>query len=77
MRVICVNNIDYINYHDDKVITKFDLTIGKEYDAYIAIYESDSYYVVKNDSGTKDPYPLTFFMTLEEYRNKKLGEIGI
>lgn len=74
MMVICIKN-SYLDWGGG--ICKHDITIGKEYDAYIAAYESNSYYVVINDDGIKNAYPLTYFITLEEYRNKKLGEIGI
>jgi len=73
MKVVCIDNKGYHPELDNH----FCLTIGKEYDAYIGIYECDFYYEVKNDEGTKNTYPLTYFMTLEEYRNQKLEELGI
>jgi hypothetical protein len=56
----------------------YNLTIGKEY--YI-LYDyaigTDDYYILKNDKDAACSYPVNCFMTFDEYRNKKLEDIGI
>lgn len=71
-KVICINNkkgssdTDYI-----------PLTIGKEYDAYLLFLGPYIYYRIIDDTGDTYSYSPDFFITLEEYRDKKLEEIGI
>ena len=75
-KVICINkkgssDTDYI-----------PLTIGKEYDAYLLFsFKTDAgthtYYRIIDDTGDTYSYSPDFFITLEEYRDKKLEEIGI
>lgn len=70
MRVICVNNEGFIH-----------LTLGKKYDAKLATVDVPSgqiiYYYVIDDAGCENIYSTKLFMTMGEYRNKKLEEIGI
>ena len=73
MKVVCIDNKGYHPELDNH----FCLTIGKEYDAYIGIYECDFYYEVMNDIGTKCPYSMKYFINQEEMRDKKLEELGI
>lgn len=75
MKVVCVSNDYYID--------KKNLTIGKEYEC-ISIdhndikYWSDLYYCMIIDNNNKEMmYPKFFFVTVEEYRNRKLEDIGI
>lgn len=61
MKLICISN-------------KYtQLIIGKEYEC---TKETDFYYVVKvnNREGIFDKY---YFITIDEYRNQKLNELGI
>jgi len=57
-----------------------DLTIGKEYDA-ISRSDSDSY-MIQHESDNSNYLKLglfskSSFMTLEEYRSKRLEDLGI
>lgn len=66
MRVICVDNdAGHVN-----------LTIGKEYDAENTGKFANSY-LVKNDYGFIWIYLKSWFITLEEHRNRKLEELDI
>ncbi len=72
-KVICIKNTDKIcqilHYLDD------NLTIGKEYDAeYITEYQK---YLILNDKNSYIYYPIEWFITVEEYRDKRLKELGI
>lgn len=71
MKVICVDN-KIIGYDYKKIF--LPLTIGKTYE-YAHEYEYS--YIIKDDSGLGRYYQKYFFITLEEYRNKRLKEIGI
>lgn len=66
MKVICINN-------DDGLV---NLTIGKEYDAVNTDKFANSY-LIKNDYGFIWIYLKSWFITLEEHRNKKLEELDI
>jgi hypothetical protein len=50
------------------------ITIGKIYD--VEGHDRDCYYI-KCDSGFTVLYLKRYFLTLDEYRNKKLEDIGI
>ena len=67
MNVKCISNNsgDYIY-----------LTVGKEY-TYINIFHQVKYYRIIDDTNSSNVYPMKCFLTLEEYRNRKLEEIGI
>lgn len=64
MKVVCIDNIN----------NQLTLTIGKIYDA--EGHDRD-YYFIKSDIGHMILYPKNLFLTMNEYRNKKLEEIGI
>lgn len=66
MKVICVDN--KCGEH------LFSLTIGKEY--YIIQVYWD-YYRLRNDLGDFISYSKEFFMSIKEYRNRRLEEIGV
>lgn len=64
MRVVCIDNKN-----------DTDLTIGKIYtNLSIGIHSN---YWIKNDNGYISLYDNRLFITLEEWREKKLKEIGI
>jgi hypothetical protein len=73
MKVICVNNIIPVDNEDISI----PLTIGKEYDICFVTYCRPIHYTIVDDAGNKHLYQKDFFITLEEYRNKRLKEIGI
>lgn len=54
-----------------------NLTIGKEYECLNSNVDYANYYMVRNDNNTNIMCPKHFFITKEEYRNKRLEEIGI
>ncbi|MDD4157431.1 MAG: hypothetical protein PHY08_12770 [Candidatus Cloacimonetes bacterium] len=68
MRLICVNNIDdgHLTY----------LTIGKEYKC-LQIVNYENRYTIINDNHEVFWYSRKLFISLEEYRDKKLEDIGI
>lgn len=75
MKVVCIKN-SYLDW--DGGICKYDITIGKKYDVIKSHYFQDKYYYsIINDSGNSYPYLVKLFITLNEYRNKRLEEIGI
>ena len=75
MKVICVES------------GRFDIIIGKEYECVdIKKIEPDNpkshYYTIINGRGgrtrrSRRDYPARYFITKEEMRDKKLGELGI
>ena len=65
MKVICVDNYEGV----------VSLIIGKEYEA--EYYNADYYSIRTENSRYMITYPKYCFVTLEEYRNKRLEEIGI
>jgi hypothetical protein len=69
MKLICINN--KIGKHDD---INFNLTIGKEYEC---TNETEFYYVVKINNNCEGLFEKYYFITMEEYRNQKLRELGI
>ncbi len=74
MKMICVNNED-----EDEDI---NLTIGKEYECLDSYYYGNySFEIIicklVNDIGKWIVCPKNYFITLEEYRNQKLEELGI
>jgi hypothetical protein len=71
MKVICVKNIS------DIYKNHFNLTVDKEYDADIKVINHKIFYCLRNDLAIKNMYDKSYFITKEEYRNKKLEELGI
>jgi len=66
MKVICINN------------SLAALTVGKKYYCSAIIQDSDGkMYLIRNDFGLELFYKTCYFITEEEYRDKKLGELGI
>ncbi len=70
MKVICVKNRN--EYNDD--IRQYELTIGKEYTPYLI---NSTWYYIGLDNGYRSVFPKSWFMTKEEYRDKKLEDLGI
>jgi hypothetical protein len=70
MKVICIKNDDLWLNHE--------LTMGKEYE-YSSEFEftGTKYILVRTDDGKMRSCPMEIFITLEEYRDKKLEELGI
>ena len=67
MKLICINNkIGEHNY--------LNLIIGKEYEC---IKETLFHYVVKVNNNYRGVFEKYYFITMEEYRNQKLRELGI
>ncbi len=69
MKMICVNN--------DNGDEDINLTIGKEYECSGSYYGNYSFCKLVNDIGKWIACPKNYFITLEEYRNQKLEELGI
>ncbi len=70
MKVICIRN-DYGGQVVDN-----NLTIGKEYEC-TGEFFTNSYCIIIGGEFELWYCPKDFFITKEEYRNKKLEEIGI
>lgn len=65
MKVICVDNYEGV----------VSLIIGKEYEVE---YYIPGYYSIKTENSRYTiTYPKYCFITLDEYRNKRLKELGI
>lgn len=69
MKVVCIDNNTYKHPLKDGYII-----IGKEYEC---INEKDGYYLIRFNDFFNWWITKELFMTIEEYRNKKLEEIGI
>lgn len=69
MKLICINN--KMDRHDDSY---FNLIIGKEYEC---TKETEFYYVVKVNNNYEGIFEKYYFITIDEYRNQKLSELGI
>jgi hypothetical protein len=84
MKVICVcDRVEY-NYALTGLIgyRNLKLTIGKEYDClneteFQYAIAGTIYYYIKDDYGDLCLCPVNNFLTVEEYRDKKLEELGI
>lgn len=62
MKLICISN-------------KYtQLIIGKEYEC---TNETEFYYVVKINNNCEGLFEKYYFITMKEYRNQKLRELGI
>jgi len=68
MKLMCIKNNREFGYHN--------LTIGKKYHVYTLSMNTKICTVI-NDIGRMYSYSTDFFITLEEYRDKRLKEIGI
>ncbi len=66
MKMICIK----------KVGISDSLTIGKEYDMSAFEYNG-AHFLTINDGGLFDIYPKSWFISVEEYRQKRLEELGI
>ncbi len=80
MKMICID--------DETDILQFgarekELTRGKEYEVLHKYYELDGemrspiQIIVMNDRGRKGDYLISRFVTIEEWREMKLNELGI
>lgn len=86
MKVICIDNNEVFNSitinkeYECLEIKKYK---SKQYEYSIDIKEPKCietelyYYVIIDDTPIKCEYPIDLFITIDEYRNKKLEEIGI
>lgn len=76
-KVICIDDVtDILNFGDGIK----ELTYGKEYEIIERYYqiEWDRLQIsIINDEGIKNEYRLSRFVTLEEWRENRLKEIGI
>jgi len=76
-KVICIDDVtDILNFGDGIK----ELTYGKEYEIIERYYqiECDRLQIsIINDIGIKNEYRLSRFVTLEEWRENRLKEIGI
>ncbi len=71
MKLICVKNIDILSKNRNP------LTINKKYHV-LFLKDPFNYIIeVEDDSGVKNWYPKDWFITIEEYRQQKLEELGI
>lgn len=72
MRVVCIKK--YVSRG-----LQYELTYGREYDASISTINGimDNCYIITNDRGLREWYYKTDFVTLEEWRELKLKELGI
>ena len=70
MKVICVENNYYSRYY-------FNFTVGRTYDVFI----TSSNHIIVDDSGrrihTTSLMEKGFFITIQQWRDNKLKEIGI
>lgn len=80
MKVVCVGNIIEIENNEAGEFYKkmnrcgWYITVGKIYNVNRI---SGKVYKIINDKSDLMWYPECFFITMSEYRNKKLKEIGI
>lgn len=63
MKMVCVRNSIYLTY-------------GKTYDVEFLPVNKSSVYIT-NDVGRVDNFPITYFLYQEEWREKRLKELGI
>jgi hypothetical protein len=74
MKVVCVNN----GKMDGAMESFVNLTVGKTYEALgDNISTSDDVYNIINDIGKRGSYYHGRFEMIEEYRDKKLNQLGI
>ena len=69
MRLICINNYSL------EIGTTASITLGKIYESIESFSFKD--YFITNDSGFKSWEQKENFITLEEFREQKLKELGI
>jgi hypothetical protein len=74
MKVVCIKN-SYLDWGGG--ICKYDIIIGKEYECLNGSDFVDDYLISFDNDHRAMYYPKSFFITKEEYRNKRLEEIGI
>jgi len=75
MKVICIDDVtDILNFGDGVK----ELTWGKEYEI-IHFYQEkegrNQQVIIRNDKGINNDYRLSRFLTLEEFRDKRLNDI--
>jgi len=70
MKVICIRDTTFAS-SNNKVM---GITIGKIYEIVI---HSEACIEIRNDYNKIEWYSKTFFMKPDEYRDKKLEELGI
>ena len=75
MKVICIDNHPKrTGLSDNFDRQELDLTLGKTYDV---IQTSPELYLIKDDSGDRCWYNKAAVIPIEEWREKRLREIGI
>lgn len=71
MKVVCIK-------HFKSQGLQYELTYGKVYDVLeVPKWASSGTIHLMNDRGFKSLYNINSFITLEEWRDKKLKELGI
>jgi hypothetical protein len=70
-KVLCINDKNSIG------LKSSSYTKGKWYVVLETGYDSNHQFYIKSDSGLHPAVERKNFMTLDEYRNNKLKEIGI
>lgn len=64
MKVVCISNDRHYN-----------ITVGKVYEVEEFFSIDSGYYQIRNDSGNIFGYEVKHFITLKEYRRRKLDSI--
>lgn len=76
MEVVCIKppglKSGNVHYQYDKI--KPDLEVGK---VYSVVFESGFFYYINNRNGGQSSYTKDSFVTLEEWRESRLNQIGI
>ncbi|MDD4157430.1 MAG: hypothetical protein PHY08_12765 [Candidatus Cloacimonetes bacterium] len=74
MKVVCISNYIYDNLMDWE--HNLHITIGNQYNIEPMPYPFVNYRLI-DDNGSRIICPICCFIPVEEYRNKRLKEIGI
>lgn len=81
MKIVCVNNIEIGRKSYGKPRNKrLPITIGQTYDAEpdgINYGKIHFYTLVKDNEEEMITYPSHYFITLDEWREKQLNQLGI
>lgn len=73
-RVICIENDITLSIREQLIVGKEYLVLHKMYDDTCTFISN---FYIKGEYGFHRYYKIGMFMTLEEYREKKLNELGI
>ena len=73
MHLVCIDNISYFNCNDGNQLSyKSQLTIGKKYIG--IVYPNDNCSVI-NNNNILQTYSGSKFITIEEFRDRKISTI--